>query len=146
MESRWFPARPTRSHFRWSCYIPIVSVERSGTRRDGLGPNCWDRVGTRWPQAASNSALRAAPRPKVSGRSQQLPDSPNSAVSPHFLPGHFVQSHDRVVNGRPKAERETERSGVSQRTLDDPVSHRNHNGRGRPIQAGLIALRFLDYG
>ena len=34
------------------------------------------------------------------------------------------------------------RSGVSQRALDDPVRHRNHNGGGRPIPAGLDAPRF----
>ena len=45
-----------------------------------------------------------------------------------------------MVKGRPKAERETKRSGVSERTLDDPDRVVIAIGEAGRIPAGLVDL------
>jgi hypothetical protein len=51
-----------------------------------------------------------------------------TAGAPAFVLNRHASRLGRMVKGRPKAERETKRSGVSERTLDDPGTHGDHNG------------------
>ena len=58
-ESHWFLCVPRGAIFAALGYRQTVSARRSGTQRDGPGPNCRDRVGTDLLPSASNAAAGA---------------------------------------------------------------------------------------